>query len=230
MTPLAGAALLFDIDGTLADTDRLHLEAFNRVFAPFGETFDHDRFNAEIQGRTNIAIAARFLSALQPQRQAEVMEEKEATFRDLARTGIEPLPGLLALLDRADEAGLPFAAVTNAPRANADLIVTAIGIKHRFRAIIVGIELAHGKPHPLPYLEGLRLVGARADRSVAFEDSPAGVTSASGAGIATIGMLTGQTEAKLQASGARFGAPDYTDRKLLDFIDSTVNASVLKTD
>jgi HAD superfamily hydrolase (TIGR01509 family) len=228
MVPAPGAALLFDIDGTLADTDRLHLEAFNRVFGPFGETFDHDRFNAEIQGRTNYAIAARFLSALPPERQAEVMEEKEATFRDLARTGIEPLPGLLPLLDRADAAGLPFAAVTNAPRANADLIVTAIGIKHRFRAIVVGVELKHGKPHPLPYLEGLRLVGGHPELSVAFEDSPAGVTSARGAGIATIGMLTGQTEAKLQESGARFGAHDYTDPALLRFIDATVSARTVR--
>ena len=49
MIPTPGAALLFDIDGTLADTDPLHLEAFNRSFAPFGHSFDRARFVRELQ-------------------------------------------------------------------------------------------------------------------------------------------------------------------------------------
>jgi HAD superfamily hydrolase (TIGR01509 family) len=223
MTPTAGAALLFDIDGTLADTDRLHLDAFNRVFAPFAEPFSPERFKAELQGFSNTAIAARFLPAETAERQREILDEKEAAFRSLASTGLEPTPGLIALLDRADAAGLRYAAVTNAPRANADLILDALGIKHRFRVIVLGDELPHGKPHPLPYLEGLRLLGGNAVTALAFEDSPSGVRSATAAGIATVGMLTGQSEATLRQAGAVAVAGDYTDLGLLELL-ATITA------
>lgn len=218
-----GAALLFDIDGTLADTDPLHLEAFNRTFAPFGHHFDKARFALELQGKANDAIAARFVPDLPPDQQAEVMEAKEALFRDLARSEIHPVPGLFELLDSADAAGLPMAAVTNAPRANADLILGGLGIRNRFKALVIGGDLTHGKPHPLPYLEGLRLLGADARFSVAFEDSRTGVTSATAAGIATIGIRTSLTDADMSAAGATLSADGYDDPALLAFIHATVS-------
>ena len=58
----SGRALLFDIDGTLADTDALHLEAFNRILGPRGHSFDHARFSKELQGFSNASISARFLT------------------------------------------------------------------------------------------------------------------------------------------------------------------------
>jgi phosphoglycolate phosphatase len=223
MRPAPRAALLFDIDGTLADTDRLHLEAFNSVFGPRGHFFSPERFKAEMQGFANSAIAARFLSDESAAGRIAIMEEKEAAFRRLAQAGVHPLDGLVDLLDRCDEIGLSYAAVTNAPRANAELILDAIGIRDRFRTIVLGDELAHGKPHPMPYLEGLRRLDADARLAVAFEDSPSGVTSATAAGIATIGMLTGQTADTLRAAGAVAVAPDYTDPALLAFIDCTIS-------
>lgn len=222
----AGAALLFDIDGTLVDTDRLHLQAFNQVFAPFGHSFDAARFKAELQGFSMVSIMERFLSAEPPARQREIMDEKEATFRALAQAGLEPLPGLIDLLDRAAEARLPIAAVTNAPRPNADLLLRALGIRNRFHAVILGDELPYGKPHPMPYLEGLRALGARADLSVAFEDSASGVTSANAAGIATIGIRTSLTDQELRAAGASSTAADYRDPALLDFVSSIVGGPV----
>lgn len=223
MRPAPRAALLFDIDGTLADTDHLHLMAFNEVFSPRGHHFDRERFNAELQGHANTAIAARFLPDETSQRQHEIMAQKEIAFRRLAQAGLHPMPGLLDLLDRADAAGLPYAAVTNAPPANAELILSAIGIRHRFRIVVFGDELAHGKPHPLPYLEALRRLDADKDVSVAFEDSPSGMRSASGAGIATIGMLTGQAAVALRDVGAVMVAADYTDQDLLDFVERRIS-------
>ena len=63
MTLKPGAALLFDIDGTLADTDPLHLQAFNQTFEPYGHHFDKARFSRELQGLANIAIAAISMGA-----------------------------------------------------------------------------------------------------------------------------------------------------------------------
>lgn len=218
-----GAALLFDIDGTLADTDPLHLKAFNQTFEPYGHHFDKARFALELQGLANEAIARRFVPQLSPEEGRAVMAGKEAVFRELARTEIHAVPGLFKLLDWADAAGLPMAAVTNAPRANADLILDGLGIRHRFRALVIGEELAHGKPHPLPYLEGLRLLGADATTSVAFEDSRTGIKSATGAGLDTIGMRTSLTEEDMRAAGAVMSADSYDDPALLVFAGAKVS-------
>ncbi len=225
MIPVPGAALLFDIDGTLADTDPLHLEAFNRTFEPYGHVFDKPRFSLELQGLANSAIAARFVPHLSPADGMAVLDGKEAVFRELAGSSIHPVPGLFELLDLADAAGLPVAAVTNAPRANADLILDGLGIRHRFRAVVIGGELAHGKPHPLPYLEGLRLLGARAEVSVAFEDSRTGIASATAAGIATVGIRTSLLHEDLVAAGAALTADGYDDPAVLAFIAERVSAS-----
>jgi HAD superfamily hydrolase (TIGR01509 family) len=217
----SGRALLFDIDGTLADTDALHLEAFNQVLGPRGHQFDHARFSKELQGFSNAAISERFLAEEPPGRQAAIMDEKEATFRKLVAGQIQPVPGLMALLALADQACIPMVAVTNAPRLNAEMLLAGLGIMDRFKALVIGDELAHGKPHPMPYLEGLRLLDAAPDLSVAFEDSRSGVQSASAAGIATIGMRTSLSHADLIAAGAFMTAKSFDDPELVKLVALT---------
>ncbi|WP_027516361.1 HAD family phosphatase [Bradyrhizobium sp. WSM1417] len=208
-------ALLFDIDGTLANTDPLHLKAFNQVLGPRGHVFDHARFSRELQGFANIAIGERFLPDEAPERRALILDEKEEVFRELVAGQIEPLPGLMALLDRADAAGIPMVAVTNAPRLNAELLLSGLGITDRFKALVIGAELLHGKPHPLPYQEGLRFAGASAMASIAFEDSRTGVQSAVAAGIPTIGIRTSLSHADLVTAGAIASASAFDDPTLL---------------
>jgi HAD superfamily hydrolase (TIGR01509 family) len=219
----SGKALLFDIDGTLADTDALHLEAFNQVLGPRGHVFDHARFTRELQGFSNASISARFLAEEPPLRQAAIIDEKEATFRKLVAGQIRPLPGLMTLLALADRAGIPMVAVTNAPRLNAEMLLAGLGIMDRFKALVIGDELAHGKPHPLPYLEGLRAVSAAPALSVAFEDSRSGIQSASAAGIATIGMRTSLGHADMVAAGAVMTARTFDDPELVRMVGATMN-------
>jgi HAD superfamily hydrolase (TIGR01509 family) len=221
--PASGKALLFDIDGTLTDTDALHLEAFNEVLGPHGHAFDHARFTRELQGFSNASISERFLAGQPPERQTIIMGEKEQAFRKLVAGRIQPLPGLMALLARADRANIPMAAVTNAPRLNAEMLLSSLGIADRFKVLVIGDELAQGKPHPMPYLEGLRAVGAAAEASVAFEDSRSGVQSASSAGIATIGIRTSLSHVDMVGAGAVMSAKDYDDPELLRFVAVVMN-------
>lgn len=215
-------ALLFDIDGTMADTDAVHMEAFNSVLGPHGHTFDRTRYTAELQGFANSSISERFLPGLTADAALDVMRTKESTFRSLVRNLIHPVAGLIDLLDRADAAGIPTVAVTNAPRANAELLLGGIGITDRFVAIVIGDELAHGKPHPLPYLEGLRLAEADPAKSVAFEDSRSGIQSATAAGLPVCGIRTSLTDRQMHEAGAVLSAYDFTDRGLLAFVEGRV--------
>jgi beta-phosphoglucomutase-like phosphatase (HAD superfamily) len=78
--PSSGKALMFDIDGTLTDTDALHLEAFNQVLGLRGHVFDRARFTKELQGFSNASISERFLAGEPSERQAAIMGEKERLF------------------------------------------------------------------------------------------------------------------------------------------------------
>ena len=118
-----------------------------------------------------------------------LLDEKEAAYRaDL--DDVEPIAGAIALLDFADRRGLKCALVTNAPRANAEAVLAALGLEARLSIVVVGSELARSKPDPLPYLAALERTRALASGSVAFEDSPTGVRAAAAAGLAVVGVTT----------------------------------------
>jgi HAD superfamily hydrolase (TIGR01509 family) len=208
-----GSALLFDLDGTLVDSDARHFAAFQQIFAPFGIALDQATYNARIHGSSNELIGKAFLSHLTPEQRRATLEEKEAAYRaDLA--DIEPIAGAVELLDLADRLGLKRAVVTNGPRANADAVLAALGLAARLAIVVIGTELERAKPDPLPYLRGLELTGAAAGRSVAFEDSPTGVRSAAAAGLAVVGLTTSLDEATLIEAGALFAAADFTDPRI----------------
>ena len=152
-------ALLFDLDGTLVDSDPEHLVAFQRVFAPHGIELDHVEYAAKIMGASNEMIASRYLAHLSPVEQAATLDAKEADYRDNLGA-LEPILGALALLDFADRRGLKRAVVTNAPRANAEKVLAALGIGQRLPILVIGAELARSKPDPLPYLTALERTGA----------------------------------------------------------------------
>jgi HAD superfamily hydrolase (TIGR01509 family) len=219
----SGKALMFDIDGTLTDTDALHLQAFNQVLGPRGHVFDHARYTKELQGFSNASISERFLADEGPERQAIIMADKESAFRMLVSGRIRPLPGLMSLLALADRADVPMVAVTNAPRPNAEMLLSGLGIADRFKVLVIGDELPHGKPHPMPYLEGLRAVGAVAEASLAFEDSRSGIRSASSAGIATIGIRTSLSDVDMVAAGAVMTARTFDEPELLRYVAAAMN-------
>jgi phosphoglycolate phosphatase len=219
-TPVANrnrlAALLFDIDGTLADTDHIHCRAFNDMLAPYGIAIGMDEYRSRVMGRANPAIMADFFPGIPPAEGARRAGLKEARFRELVAGSIRPMPGLMRLLDRADARGIPMAAVTNAPRANAELLLDGLGIRHRFRHVVIGDELAHGKPHPLPYRTGARLLDVEPADCVAFEDSRSGVMSAVAAGCFTVGIMSGLSAAELAEAGARLAIADFRARGLAE--------------
>ncbi len=180
-------ALLFDIDGTLTDTEAVHFESWTRILKPLGITVAPDFYMVNFVGLTSDAIVQRNFSSIDPAIARELPDRKEALFRTLLDS-LVPTPGLGALLERARDAGIKLAAVTNAPRANAELILGKLGLGKTFATIVIGDELARGKPDPLPYLTALERLGVEAGNARVYEDSAAGVTAGVAARIETVGI------------------------------------------
>jgi len=217
------AALLFDLDGTLIDSDGAHLRAFQRVFAAHGIVLDKETYDKRIQGAENAAIGLDFLPHLNADERAAALAAKEERYReDLGE--VEPIAGVEALLDFAARRGLGCAVVTNAPRANVEAVLGALGLARRLTQWVVGAELARAKPDPLPYLTALKRLGADPDRSLAFEDSLSGLKAARGAGLAVVGLTTTLSPDKLLAGGATLAVADFTDPRILPLIEARLAA------
>jgi HAD superfamily hydrolase (TIGR01509 family) len=216
-------ALLFDLDGTLVDSDAEHLIAFQRVFAPHGIELDRTEYAANIMGASNDMIARHYLSHLPPHEQAAALDAKEAAYRN-GLGDLEPILGALALLDYADQRGLKRAVVTNAPRANAEKVLSALGLGQRLPILVIGGELQRSKPDPLPYLTALERTGALAPHSLAFEDSLLGVRAAAAAGLAVVGMTTTLDSRTLIEAGATFAASNFTDPRIFELIEMRIDS------
>ncbi|WP_299429446.1 HAD family phosphatase [uncultured Meiothermus sp.] len=208
-------ALLFDLDGTLADTDRLHEQAWLEGLAQYGLLGDHHYYQTQISGGLNPEIVRRLLPQLSQAEGEAFLEQKEARFRELAG-GVRPLPGLGELWDWARSRGLWLALVSNAPRVNALHLLEQFNLA--FDRIVLSEELPAGKPDPLPYRTALQQLGIEAEEAVAFEDSPSGIRSAVGAGIRTVALTTGHPADSLEKAGALLCIADFGDQCLWDWL------------
>ncbi len=204
-------AIIFDLDGTLTDSDRVHFKVFEAFFAKKGISLDKETYRKKISGRQNSAILADFLPELSAEEGEAFSAEKEANFRELAKGSLSPLPGLIDLLNQLKDKGLAAAVVTNAPPENAAFMLGELGLTEAFNPVVIGDDLPRGKPDPLPYQTALDKLGIVADEAIAFEDSSAGIRSATGAGIKTIGMTTTHDEDDLLAVGAVKAIANFTD-------------------
>ena len=209
-------ALLFDLDGTLVDSDPLHAEVFARMYADRGRVIDRDFYMRVIHGRqSRDSFAEEF-----PDEDPDALgEEKEAIFlRDLAHR-VQPIAGATEFIVAARASGLSTALVSNAPRDNARVMLAASSVAGLMDTVVLAADVARGKPHPDPYLEALSRLDVRASRAVAFEDSPAGIAASRAAGIFTIALRTSLSATDLTGAGADATISDFTDPALPGLIE-----------
>jgi HAD superfamily hydrolase (TIGR01509 family) len=196
------AALLWDVDGTLAETERDgHRVAFDEAFAAMGLPWRWDV--AHYAGLLRVAGGFERLMAdmaLRPDAPAD-RGEREALARALHRhkneayarlvaAGVIALrPGVRALIDEAAARGVRQAVVTTTSRSNlTSLLAHTLGpqVTRCFTVMICGEDVAAKKPHPEAYQVALQRLGCRAAQTLAIEDAPAGVAAAAAAGVPVV--------------------------------------------
>jgi len=211
-------ALLFDLDGTLAETDSLHLPTWVDVLRPHGIEVDEGFYREEISGRSNSKIVEDLLPHLPAEEGQKLADAKEASFRERANE-LEPLPGLLDFMEEARSHGLSLALVTNAPEENVEAILVALELGEFFDEVVLSDEVGPVKPDPAPYRAALEKLGVASEEALAFEDSTSGIASAIGAGIPTVGIASTQDSETLEEAGAFVVAEDFTDPGLRKFLN-----------
>jgi HAD superfamily hydrolase (TIGR01509 family) len=209
-------AIIFDLDGTLTHTDPLHFSIWQSYLRDYGLEIDPPFYQQHISGKHNPDFLRQWLPQLSPQEIQQLSDDKEAYFCEVAQGQLQPLSGLITLLDWIGEKQLQSAVVTNAPRSNAEFMLQTLKIRSFWEIVIVSEELPWAKPHPFPYQEALRRLQVHPEEALVFEDSPSGIRSAIAAGIFTVGVSTTHSEQVLRQQGAKLVIDDFNSPLLQD--------------
>jgi HAD superfamily hydrolase (TIGR01509 family) len=181
------AAVLFDMDGLLVDTEPLWLETETAVMARLGAPWTPEDQQALLGGSMERTVGYLLAKATRPAPPETVarwmldgMLERVRAGRVVARPGARELAAEVAV------AGLPYALVTSSQRAFAEAVLDATGM--RFPVTVCGEDVTATKPDPEPYLLAVKLLDVDAARCVVLEDSPNGVASATAAGCRVVAV------------------------------------------
>lgn len=191
LPPARPAAVVFDNDGLLLDTEAAWTRAEETLFGRRGRVFtlEHKR---DIIGSARDEAAAKLERMLQaPGEGQALMDELHELVMEEAREPVQPRPGALALIAHLQDAGIPIAVASNSPRVFLDRVLGGAGLdgaSSPFVATIAGDEVAYPKPAPDIYLAACAALGADPAQCVAFEDSPPGVSAARAAGLHVTGV------------------------------------------
>ncbi|KAI3444856.1 hypothetical protein Pfo_001521 [Paulownia fortunei] len=211
-------AILFDIDGTLVDSDPIHYYAFREMLQEVGfnggEPITEEFFIKNISGMHNEELCHVLFPDWDLERARKFFEDKEAMFRRLAAEQLKPVTGLDKLCKWVEDHGLKRAAVTNAPRANGELMISILGLGEFFELLVIGSECDRAKPFPDPYLKALQGLGVSSEHAFVFEDSVSGIKAGLAAGMPVVGLATRNPEKLLSEAGATMVIKDFTDSKL----------------
>ncbi len=182
------AAVLWDMDGTLLDSEKLWSIALEERAQELGGQLSAET-RAAMVGSNLTRSMGLLLADLGLPVTPEATEANAAwvidRMRELFRTRLLWRPGAEDALAAVHASGVPMGLVTSTVRTVAEVPLEGIGW-HHFKAVVFGDEVTHNKPHPDPYLRAARLLGVDPVETVAVEDSPTGVASAVAAGCTVL--------------------------------------------
>ncbi|MCK8494218.1 MULTISPECIES: HAD family hydrolase [Spirosoma] len=221
----APLAALFDMDGVLVDNTDFHINAWLQFAQAKGFPITRDQYVANINGRVSAdAMAYVFQRPVEGGELITLTEEKEAIYRELYRSHLQPAPGLIAFLEALKAQNIKLAVGTSAPMSNVHFTLDGLQIRRYFDTVVDASMVRHGKPDPEIYLKAAERVGVDPARCVVFEDAFAGIEAGLRGGMQVVALATTHTQAELVNSGAALIVNDFTELSV-----ATIEALVDKT-
>ena len=191
-------AVLWDLDGVIADTGKYHYLAWTDVFGKWGVNFTEKDFMRHFGRRHDTIIRFALGDGITPAEFDAITEEKQANYRRRVSRDIRALPGALELIRALNARKIKTAIASSAPLENIDIILGGLRIRDCFQAIAQGPEVPEGKPSPQIFQLAAEKLGVGPGNCVVIEDAIAGVDAAKRAGMKCIAVTNSHPGSRLQ--------------------------------
>ena len=206
-------AIIFDMDGVIVNNGNYHQKAWGVFCKKNTIDFSIKKFKSELFGKTNEKVLPELFGRdLSKQEIQKLSEEKEQIYRDIYQPHLKPVNGLIMFLKSLDQNNIPMGVATSAPKANVDCILDGLDIRKFIQIIVDDSMVRYGKPHPEIYLKAAKMLGAKPENCIVFEDSIAGTKSARDAGAKVIALTTTLPAEKHK----------YADKIISDFTEVSI--------
>ncbi|MFA6172291.1 MAG: HAD family phosphatase [Kiritimatiellales bacterium] len=194
------SSVIFDFDGIIVDSERLHWAAFNQVMQPLGKAVPWPEYVSTFIGFDDRGAFRHAIPDLGDKALRRLIDGKAAVFQELLESdGAAALPGAVALI-RHLSGKIPIAICSGALRADILPILGKLGIGKAFDTIVTADDTHISKPDPAPYKLAMKKLGVTG--GLAIEDTPAGITSAKGAGLNVLAVTNSYPPEMLTQAGA----------------------------
>ena len=190
-------AVIWDMDGVIADTALYHFRAWQDVFRKREVAYTEEDFKRNF-GRRNDTIIRNVTGGNLSGGEVEaIANEKEENYRRRVTRNIKPLPGAIELIRALKEHGVKMAIASSAPMENIQLIIRGLGINNYFQAIVSGRQVSEGKPSPQGFLLAAKELEVTPENCVVIEDAIDGVSGAKRAGMKCLAVTSNHTKQSL---------------------------------
>ena len=215
--PTIMRAVLWDLDGTLVDSEEFHWLSWRDTLRGEGIELTYEQFLASF-GQRNDRILGKWLPDVDPVRRHGIGEEKEAEYRRLVEAhGLKPLPGAREWLVALRQAGWKQSIASSAPGQNVVTMLRVLGLETYLDAIVSAEDVTIGKPDPQVFLKAAEKLATPPARCIVVEDAAAGVEGARRGGMKSIGVAkNGPLAADLVVMSLTDLPPDAFQRLLED--------------
>ena len=196
-------AVIFDVDGTLVDSNDLHVEAWREAFSHYGKTFTHDEIHSQI-GKGGDQLMPVFLSPDELERYGEELEAlRVRVFTEQCLPRVKPFPRVRELFERLRADGLRIALASSAKKPELEAHMRMLGVESLVDATTCADDVDRSKPFPDVFVAALTALGkVKPEEALVVGDAPYDAIAARRAGMGTIGLLSGGFAAEsLRANG-----------------------------
>lgn len=190
-------AIIFDMDGTLADSTRADYLAWKRLFAEFELPLSYEDY-IPLLGIKSAVVAAKYLPLGNEERIKEALARKLVYFREIMEEeGVPAIPHANTFLESVRREPVKIALATSSREAKMRMVMDRLGFLPFFDAIVTGEEVANSKPHPDVFLLAARKLNVDPRKCLVFEDAVLGVQAAKNAGMTCIALEADHTRGML---------------------------------
>ncbi len=190
-------AVIWDMDGVIADTAAYHLKTWQEALAQKGVDFTESNFKESFGQRNDRVIRGVLGEETTDDEISAIADEKEASFRRRIGDHLKPLPGVIELMKALTERGFRMALASSAPIENIRLLLEGLDIGSFFQCIVSEKDVTEGKPSPQVFLLAAEKLGVSPGSCIVIEDAVAGVAAAKRAGMYCLAVTNTHAETSL---------------------------------